>query len=402
MGGGISSTLQAARLSLKAQRKTPGVNDATKFTKWKSRTRIEKFVDIAFTQGRRESFIKFILKDPMANQNFVRFLLQNFPDRALCALNISDMQQRRKSDILLIALQAELERSCFSKRTATCNHLLEELVLEGFPIFLKSSNYREWRHLEVERRRSWLIQAHERLVHTTLPEMIPVMSSVKDLYNAEASIHRQKLVLTSEVYYINSEASSPSSPYSSPSHSKVSKSLSHSPHLHALPVDTSFNGVMQEAINNCDELDLKCFLQHKSWLSEFVLAAHHLPLSISIFRPLHERDRYPCVYANKCYEELLGLPIDRLIGKHMGCIDEYVGTNQFISALQRAITEKRSAIAVIECDEATHVIGMKPVLDNDLICKYIICIYRPCIGSINKTCDETDVLFHALPADMMH
>mmetsp|Transcript_3625 Transcript_3625/g.3737 ORF Transcript_3625/g.3737 Transcript_3625/m.3737 type:complete len:403 (+) Transcript_3625:159-1367(+) len=398
MGGGISS-----KISTSFYKKNPpesnGVRTCVKG--------IEVFVSLVLEQSNDENKLIFIAKNTTACSTFVQYLMLNYYDQCQSASTDSpptELSGVSPTKYLLASLQKEL-RSLFteSNRSSERNYLLEGLAAEALPSYMKSEFYKMWRDEEVKQRKSWLKSSEKRLAQTTLPDIELVSAQKNNIEEAHASIYHS----FNDTTVLNIESTNPIIPQNRNIKSNI-KHVNEAISLEANPIDWYEQAIIQQAINSCDEQDTMEFIRQGSWLSEFIIAVEKLPIAITLFRASTSNVQFPSVYINQSYEHMMHINRDNVIGTDVlsKCFtsNEYSIISILLARVENFLTP---TVEVIDCTpyRATqpikYVFGLKPVLDIDGSCSYIICIQRPASHRVVMECRVLYSILTSIPDYMV-
>mmetsp|Transcript_1662 Transcript_1662/g.1739 ORF Transcript_1662/g.1739 Transcript_1662/m.1739 type:complete len:422 (-) Transcript_1662:487-1752(-) len=329
----------------------------------------------------------------------VIFTLKLFEEYAVVFETSVEALGGNQSSVISHILEHQLRKMCRSIGISVAQfYPLENLVMETFPIYLGSESFHAWRLLEAQKRHTCLIKAKSQILKSTYPEIFTTRSVKKKLISANASTYSNTnnldVVSPSKVKRIEIVDETISF-YQPMRHENLPQSF---PQADLMTCNEAQE--MQSIINKCDDLAVKDFAEERSWLFEVIIAMEYLPIAISIFLPANDNKQYPCVYANKFHEKIVQIPQDRIVGLHTGGLDQYLTTSDFLSSIETAITQAGSSIAIVDCLDDRHIVGLKPILDEDHTCRYIVCIHEPC-GNTLSTCKKMDNLLMIIPSEFV-
>mmetsp|Transcript_1661 Transcript_1661/g.1737 ORF Transcript_1661/g.1737 Transcript_1661/m.1737 type:complete len:433 (-) Transcript_1661:213-1511(-) len=330
----------------------------------------------------------------------VIFTLKLFEEYAVVFETSVEALGGNQSSVISHILEHQLRKMCRSIGISVAQfYPLENLVMETFPIYLGSESFHAWRLLEAQKRHTCLIKAKSQILKSTYPEIFTTRSVKKKLISANASTYSNTnnldVVSPSKVKRIEIVDETISF-YQPMRHENLPQSF---PQADLMTCNEAQE--MQSIINKCDDLAVKDFVEEDSWLLEFIIAVEHLPIAISIFLEANNHGKYPCVYANKAHEKAVKVSRERLIGQHVGRLDKFLGTNKFLSSLGDAISRMGSTIAIVDCTDRRHIVGLRPVMDDDHSCRYIVCLHEPCSENTIHACKKMDDFLTLIPKDLV-
>jgi len=394
MGGSITTSLSGTQ-SDETNRNSNLLNNSAK---------IEDFVYAVLIESYSIPAVKSVIDDKLAISAISEHLIVNYRERVDFALKLSK-QYLEGNEVMLPVKLSSLAGVLKSKLIEAYNTrdpsspqslLLEELVSDAFPSFLLSTSFHKWRVTESSRRRSWLQDAEIRLSNTTFPDMMTSRHLSKELAVADAcTVSMHASVLSDKTLSDSLEE-----------HEAAFQPINHEntynmPSLFAKPVNFDDIKDIQEIMTKSDYLAVKDFAEEGSWLLEFIIAVEDLPIAISVLLEANNNGKYPCVYANKAHEKTVKVSRERLIGQHVGRLDKFLGTNKFLSSLGDAISRMGSTIAIVDCTDRRHIVGLRPVMDDDHSCRYIVCLHEPCSENTIHACKKMDDFLTLIPKDLV-
>mmetsp|Transcript_1666 Transcript_1666/g.1742 ORF Transcript_1666/g.1742 Transcript_1666/m.1742 type:complete len:448 (-) Transcript_1666:472-1815(-) len=373
-------------------------------------SKIEEFFRAALAGNRNITAFRSMCTNPSAVSSITNFLVLNYYGRVHFALKLFEeyagafetfegMPGKEHTSMISVFLEQQLKKICRLTATSLSQFdLLEDLVIETFPIYLGSKSYYRWRVFEAQKRRSWLLDAESRILKSTLPEIFTTKSADKDIISADACTYSN--ISHADVVY-SPKGNCNQIPFGTdPAFQSLSEKNVFQSFPQAEPVKCNETLDIQSIINKCDDLAVKDFAEDGSWLLEFIIAVEDLPIAISVLLEANNNGKYPCVYANKAHEKTVKIPQDRLVGMHTGGLDKYLTTNDFLLGNATAIAQTGSSIAVVDCIDPRHIVGLKPVLDEDHSCRYLVCLHEPCKNTMS-TCKKMDDLLKIIPSEFV-